>query len=33
MANNLAEVYRETAQKYGEKPAFFSKDEKKKYYL
>jgi long-chain acyl-CoA synthetase len=31
MANNLAEVYRETAQKYGEKPAFFSKDEKKKY--
>jgi long-chain acyl-CoA synthetase len=31
MANNLAEVYKETAQKYGEKPAFFSKDEKKSY--
>ncbi len=31
MANNLAEVYRESAGNYGDKPAFFSKDEKKKY--
>lgn len=31
MANNLAEVYRESAEKYGSLPAFFSKDEKKQY--
>ena len=31
MASNLAEVYKEAAQKYGDKGAFYSKDEKKKY--
>ncbi|MBK7056970.1 MAG: AMP-binding protein [Leptospiraceae bacterium] len=31
MANNLAELYREVAEKYGSLPAFFSKDEKKQY--
>jgi len=31
MANNLAEVYKESAEKYGSLPAFFSKDEKKQY--
>ena len=31
MASNLAEVYRESAEKFGNKPAFFSKDEKKQY--
>ncbi len=31
MANNLAELYKETAEKYGSLPAFFSKDEKKQY--
>ncbi|MBK8395354.1 MAG: AMP-binding protein [Leptospiraceae bacterium] len=31
MANNLAELYRESSEKYGPLPAFFSKDEKKKY--
>ena len=31
MASNLAEVYKEAAQKFGEKGAFYSKDEKKKY--
>ena len=29
MANNLAELYRESAEKYGSMPSFFSKDEKK----
>ncbi|MDX1960628.1 MAG: AMP-binding protein [Leptospiraceae bacterium] len=31
MANNLAEVYKESAEKAGSKPAFYSKDEKKNY--
>jgi long-chain acyl-CoA synthetase len=31
MANNLAELYAESAEKYGNSPAFFSKDEKKQY--
>lgn len=31
MANNLAEVYKESAEKYGSLPAFFSKNEKKEY--
>jgi len=31
MANNLAEVFRESAEKYGNLPAFYSKDEKKNY--
>ncbi|HNK57954.1 MAG TPA: AMP-binding protein, partial [Leptospiraceae bacterium] len=31
MANNLAELYRESAEKYGSMPSFFSKDEKKQY--
>ncbi len=31
MANNLAELYKESAAKFGNKPAFFSKDEKKQY--
>jgi long-chain acyl-CoA synthetase len=31
MANNLAEVYKESAEKYGSKPSFFSKDANKKY--
>ncbi|MBK8399382.1 MAG: AMP-binding protein [Leptospiraceae bacterium] len=31
MANNLAEVYKESAEKYGTLPAFFSKNEKKEY--
>ncbi len=29
MANNLAEVYKEVAEKFGDKGAFYSKDEKK----
>ena len=31
MANNLAEVYKESAEKFGSNPAFFTKDEKKQY--
>lgn len=31
MANNVAEVYKESAEKFGDKPAFFSKDENKQY--
>lgn len=31
MAKNVAEVYKESAEKYGNSPAFYSKDEKKKY--
>ena len=31
MANNLAEVYKESAEKFGSLPAFFSKNEKKEY--
>ncbi|NUM41056.1 MAG: AMP-binding protein, partial [Leptospiraceae bacterium] len=31
MANNLAEVFKESAEKYGSLPAFCSKDEKKQY--
>jgi long-chain acyl-CoA synthetase len=31
MANNLAEVYKQSATKYGSNTAFFSKDEKKQY--
>jgi long-chain acyl-CoA synthetase len=31
MANNIAELYRESAEKFGTQPAFFSKDEKKQY--
>ena len=31
MAKNLAEVYKEASEKFGSKPAFFSKDENKKY--
>lgn len=31
MAGNLAEVYKEAATKYGDKGAFFSKDDKKQY--
>lgn len=32
MANNLAELYKESAEKFGSLPAFFSKDEKKQYH-
>ncbi len=31
MAKNVAEVYKESAEKYANLPAFFSKDEKKQY--
>ena len=31
MAKTIAELYRESAEKFGTKPAFFSKDEKKNY--
>lgn len=31
MANNVAEIYKRSAEKFGDKPAFFSKDEKKQY--
>ena len=31
MVKTLAELYRESASKFGNKPAFFSKDEKKQY--
>ena len=31
MANNLAEVYKESAEKFGSLPSFFSKNEKKEY--
>ncbi|TGL56293.1 long-chain fatty acid--CoA ligase [Leptospira ognonensis] len=31
MAKNVAEVYKESSEKYGTLPAFFSKDDKKKY--
>jgi long-chain acyl-CoA synthetase len=31
MANNLAEVFKETSEKFGENPAFWSKDENKEF--
>jgi long-chain acyl-CoA synthetase len=31
MANNVAEVYKDSAEKFGNLPAFFSKDEKKQF--
>ena len=31
MAKTIAELYRESAEKFGSKPACFSKDEKKNY--